>query len=96
VEVIFDLHSKGLIHGSIMERSFVVDPSGSVCLANFENLRAEGPNVPFHPIGNLSMGTMAFMAPELLRSLRDDGVASLSRATDVYALGCLGYQVSFI
>jgi serine/threonine protein kinase len=93
VEIIVDLHSNGLVHGSVMEQSFAVGPSGNLCLARFQNMRPEDPNVPFHPIGNLSVGATAFMAPELLRSLRDNESVSLSKATDIYGLGCLGYQV---
>ena len=76
-----------------MVKSFVVNPSGSVHLAQFDDMRIEDSNSPFRPIYGPAVGAMACMAPELLDSLRSDGVASLSQATDVYALGCLGFQV---
>jgi serine/threonine protein kinase len=76
-----------------MAKSFVVNSSGNLYLSQFEDMRIEDPNSPFRPIGGPAVGAMAFMAPELLDSLRGDGVASLSKATDIYALGCLGFQV---
>ena len=93
MEIVIDLHSKGLVLGSLTAKSFVVDPSGNLCLAQFEDMRVEDPNSPFRPIGKPILSVMAFMAPELLESLRSDGIAYLSKATDVYAVGCLGYQV---
>ncbi|TEB25484.1 kinase-like protein [Coprinellus micaceus] len=92
-EIVVDLHSKNLVHGSIMAESFVVNSSGNLYLSQFEDMRIEDPNSPFRPIGGPAVGAMAFMAPELLDSLRGDGVASLSKATDIYALGCLGFQL---
>ena len=56
-------------------------------------MRLEDPNVPFHPIGGPSIDAMVFLAPELLDSLRGDGLVALSRATDMYAVGCFAYEV---
>ena len=93
VKIIADLHSRGLVHGSIMASAFVVDQEGNLYLSHFDNMRTEDLTVPFLPMDNPSAGAMAFMAPELLRSMKDNGVASLSRATDIYALGCFGFEV---
>jgi serine/threonine protein kinase len=93
VKIVADLHSRGLVHGSIMTNAFVVDQQGNLYLSQFDNMRVEDPNAPFFPMNNPLASAMAFMAPELLQSMRDNGVASLSRATDIYALGCFGYEV---
>lgn len=53
----------------------------------------EDPNTPFHPIGGLPVAAMAFAAPELLDSLRNNGSAPLTKATDMYSMGCFAYEV---
>ncbi|TEB25487.1 kinase-like protein [Coprinellus micaceus] len=93
LEIIVDLHSRGLVHGIVRSKSFVVDSSGKLLLSEFEMMRMEDPNTPFHPIGGLSVATMAFAAPELLDSLRSNGSAPLTKAADMYSMGCFAYEL---
>ena len=93
MKAVVNLHSRGLVHGSLTLKSFAVDMSGNLFLGQFEDMKIEDPNSPFRPSNSPTVAGMAFMAPELLQSLRRDGVASLTKATDIYSLGCLGYEV---
>ncbi|TEB25495.1 hypothetical protein FA13DRAFT_1738221 [Coprinellus micaceus] len=93
LHIIGDLHCKGLVLGVIRLKSFVVDPSGKLFLSGFETMRAENPSSPFRAVLNPSFDSMACMAPELLQSMGTDGLASLTRATDTYAVGCFAYEL---
>lgn len=75
-------------------KSFVVDSSGKLFLSRFDHMRVEDPTVPFHPTASPSVSSMAFMAPELLQSFKSNGTQSLTQPGDVYALGCVAYEVS--
>ena len=96
LKIIADLHSRGLVLGIVRSKSFVVDASGTLFLSGFETMRVEDPSVPFRPISGASVGEMAFMAPELLDSLRNDGPVALARETDMYSIGCFAYEVSLV
>ncbi|KAJ3537427.1 hypothetical protein NMY22_g5594 [Coprinellus aureogranulatus] len=93
LKIVEDLHHKGLVLGPIRPQDFVVDISGSLFLSGFEHMRIEDPSAPFRPILGPSVAAMAYMAPELLRSFKDDGEANLTKAADVYALGCFAYEL---
>ncbi|KAJ3513685.1 hypothetical protein NMY22_g14967 [Coprinellus aureogranulatus] len=92
-EILADLHARGLVHGSVGLKDFAVDTSGSLLLSGFEHMRIEDHNAPFRPTPSLSVNAMTYMAPELLRSFKDDGIAGLTKSSDVYALGCFAYEL---
>ena len=94
LEIVEDLHSKGLVLGTIRLKTFVVCPLGRLLLSAFDNMCVEDPNSPFRPIPSPSLDSMGCMAPELLHSLKADGIACLTKATDTYAVGCFGYEVT--
>ena len=56
-------------------------------------MRVEDPNAPFRPINGVSVTAMPFVAPELLDSLRSDGLVPMTRATDIYSTGCFADEV---
>lgn len=56
-------------------------------------MRLEGAKMPFHPVPGPTLQAMAYAAPELLQSFRDDGHAGLTKASDMYSFGCFAYEV---
>ncbi|KAJ3513682.1 hypothetical protein NMY22_g14971 [Coprinellus aureogranulatus] len=93
LEILVDLHSAGMVLGRMTTKSFVVDAAGRLYLSNFEFIRLNNPNEAFSPVPSPSVGGMAYLAPELMESLRVNGNAALTRASDVYSAGCLVYEL---
>ncbi|MBN1771393.1 MAG: protein kinase, partial [Deltaproteobacteria bacterium] len=75
------LHASGLLHGDIKPANVIVEPSGAVTLIDFSLARPQG--AP----DDLPSGTVAFMAPELLRG------ESLDVRADLYAVGVLAWYL---
>ncbi|NMC72155.1 MAG: serine/threonine protein kinase [Myxococcales bacterium] len=75
------LHASGLLHGDIKPANVIVEPSGAVTLIDFSLARPQGA-----PDG-LPSGTVAFMAPELLRG------EPLDARADLYAVGVLAWYL---
>lgn len=79
-------HSMPVVHRDLKPSNIMVTPSGQVKLTDFgiakalelEQLTATG----------RTLGTAAYMAPEQIR-----GTPEVSHKTDLYALGCLMYQM---
>ncbi|TEB25498.1 kinase-like protein [Coprinellus micaceus] len=93
LEIVADLHPKGLVLWTIRLQSFVVDSSGTLLLSAFGMMRVEDPCAAFCHVSSPCLDAMMCMAPELLQSLRSDGHAGITKATDVYAVGCFAYKL---
>lgn len=75
------LHEKGIVHGSLCPAHIVVGKEGQVMLLNFRSARQAGS--PSH-----GLGAPGYKAPE-----QYTGMAPVSPATDVFALGTIGYEL---
>ena len=83
------VHARGLVHRDLKPANVMITRDGQVKLTDF------GLAMPVVPLEDAQtrvadhtvMGTPAFMAPEQLSDGR------LDRRTDVYALGCLAYNL---
>jgi hypothetical protein len=83
------LHSRGLVHRDLKPANVMVTREGQVKLTDF------GLAMPVvvsedgetRAVDQALMGTPAFMAPEQLSA------EPLDRRTDIYALGCLAYEL---
>jgi TolB-like protein/Flp pilus assembly protein TadD len=90
-------HRRGVTHRDVKPRNILVDGEGGVKVLDFglavlvessgEGDPAEAPTRPFAPEAEL-LGTLAYMAPEQLRSERADG------RSDVFSLGVVLYQMA--
>ena len=80
-------HSRGIIHRDIKPSNMMVDQSGWVYLTDFGLARA-GAGGGGLTIAGTVMGTPEYMSPE-----QAQGLANLTPASDVYALGVVLYEL---
>ena len=78
-------HERGLVHGDVKPSNVLIDRNGHAYLADFGLTKRLGDERS--PAGDAQlMGTIDYVAPELIRGDHVDGRA------DVYSLGCLLYE----
>lgn len=78
-------HQCGVVHRDLSPRNLMIDQSGRVVLVDFGiAVRPEGTT---QPGSNTLLGTLNYLAPELIRGLPASG------RSDLYALGSIAYQM---
>jgi tRNA A-37 threonylcarbamoyl transferase component Bud32 len=85
-EALAHAHDAGLIHRDIKPANILLK-AGHVCVADFGIARAIGGDASVTDTG-VRLGTPAYMAPEQIT-----GDGPLDGRTDVYALGCVLYEM---
>lgn len=84
---LFEAHQVGLVHGDIQASQFIVDQSGKIRILNCGFVSSSAS----YMLGSLdqidALGGIAYLAPERFAN------APASPAADVYALGCLLYEM---
>ena len=78
-------HARGLVHLDVRPDNVVVTPDGAVKLVDFGLAQTSGATQ--HAADGVAPGTIAYLAPE--QSCGEPVTA----ATDVYALGCIAYEL---
>jgi serine/threonine-protein kinase len=78
------LHRKGLVHRDIKSSNIMLDEQGEAALTDFG--LAKGPAYTVLTRPGQVMGTLDYMAPELIKG------EPASPASDLYALGCVIYE----
>jgi serine/threonine-protein kinase len=78
------LHEQGLVHRDVKPDNILLDESGSAALTDFG--LAKGPAYTVLTKAGQAVGTLDYMAPELLRGVE------ASPASDVYSLGCVVFE----
>ncbi len=78
------LHAAGIVHRDVKPSNVIIDPSGSANLTDFGLAKGRAYTVLTKP--GIVMGTLDFIAPEMLRG------GDATPASDLYALGCLAYE----
>jgi len=78
------LHQHGLVHRDVKASNIIYDASGAAALADFGLAKGTGYSLLTRP-GQV-MGTLDYLAPELIRG------EDATPASDIYALGCVAYE----
>jgi serine/threonine protein kinase len=78
------LHASGIVHRDVKPSNVLIDEGGSAKLTDFGLAKGRAYTVLTRP--GMVMGTLDYLAPELLRG------GQASPASDLYALGCLAYE----
>jgi serine/threonine protein kinase len=79
------LHDVGLVHRDIKPSNIMIEPEGRATLMDLG--LARGPDMSVLTKTNAVVGTLGYLAPELIR-----GSADASAASDIYALGCVAFE----
>jgi tRNA A-37 threonylcarbamoyl transferase component Bud32 len=79
------LHGRGLVHLDVKPQNLIVDTDLSIKLIDFG--LAQHAESPQEMIGGSAFGTAAYLSPEQARG------EPVGFATDVYALGCVVYEM---
>lgn len=78
------LHEQGLVHRDIKSANILLDESGTAMLTDFGLAKGRAYTVLTRP-GQV-MGTLDYLAPELIRG------QPATPSTDLYALGCVAFE----
>jgi serine/threonine protein kinase len=99
------LHRNNVVHGDIKGENVLVDSQGRACIADLGLSRLTSDAqisqidtwMPIDPtdVTDVTYGSLLWRAPELLsEQFRDLGrIPSPTTFSDIYALGCLAYEV---
>ncbi|TEB30392.1 kinase-like protein, partial [Coprinellus micaceus] len=89
------LHHHHIIHADIKGANVLVSSGGRACLADLGFARlTEAAVLTWTSIqSTVCLGTVPWQAPELLQVQRSGGYVVPTAASDVYALGCLAYEI---
>lgn len=91
------LHQQGIVHRDIKPENILIDEDGRLKYADF-GYAVDLNRLEDYPIGDsafLNRGTTSFKAPEIVK-LRGPFDAEMLKATDVWSLVVLYYQVKFL
>jgi serine/threonine protein kinase len=78
------LHNAGIVHRDVKPSNVIIDESGSARLTDFGLAKGRAYTVLTKP--GMVMGTLDYLAPEMLRGAEATG------ASDIYALGCVAFE----
>ena len=82
-------HGQGIVHRDIKPENILLARDGSTLVADFGIARPFGPSQdPDLTMAGMVVGTPAYMSPE-----QAGGAGLVGPATDVYALGCVLYEM---
>jgi len=89
------LHSNDIIHGDLKGANILVNNSQRACLADFGLSAVSDANIlhwTSHSSAASKGGSVRWQAPELFDVDNDDVVYN-SKASDVYAMSCVAYEI---
>ena len=78
------LHAGGIVHRDVKPSNVIIDETGSANLTDFGLAKGRAYTVLTKP--GMVMGTLDYLAPEMLRGSEATG------ASDIYALGCVTFE----
>jgi len=78
------LHAGGIVHRDVKPSNVIIDEAGSANLTDFGLAKGRAYTVLTKP--GMVMGTLDYLAPEMLRGSEATG------ASDIYGLGCVTFE----
>ncbi len=81
-------HNNGVVHRDVKPANILIDRQGNAKVADFGIAQLHDNPDCDHTSGDIVMGTLAYMSPEQKLS-----AAKVTRATDIYALGIILYEI---
>jgi serine/threonine-protein kinase len=78
------LHAGGIVHRDVKPSNVIIDETGSANLTDFGLAKGRAYTVLTKP--GMVMGTLDYLAPEMLRGSEATG------ASDIYGLGCVTFE----
>jgi serine/threonine protein kinase len=82
-------HDQGVIHRDLKPENILIDEAGQPHLVDFGLAKIQGPTTEHElTVGGQMLGTLHYMAPELLA-----GNGTANHRADIYALGVLIYEM---
>jgi formylglycine-generating enzyme required for sulfatase activity len=81
-------HRHGIIHRDIKPSNIMLDPNGTVKVADFGLAKSTAPGTTALTMSNVAMGTLDYIAPEVVH-----GAANADLRADLYAVGVMLYQM---
>jgi serine/threonine protein kinase len=78
------LHNAGIVHRDVKPSNVIIDETGSAKVTDFGLAKGRAYTVLTKP--GMVMGTLDYLAPEMLRGAEATG------ASDIYALGCVAFE----
>ncbi|KZT18326.1 kinase-like protein, partial [Neolentinus lepideus HHB14362 ss-1] len=87
------LHENGIVHGHLRGANILISDDWHACICDFGLANFADPLIDSNSsIVVDRVGSVPWMAPELLRSSHDDVYSYPTFASDVYAFGCVCHQ----
>ncbi|KAG2345541.1 kinase-like protein [Suillus weaverae] len=90
------LHNMGIIHRDIKSRNVLIDIRQNVRIADFGISYITEEPKPLHPWCDYTSdgkGTIYYMAPEILRNMKNPGSMRYGTPVDWWAFGCVLYEL---
>ena len=91
---VHSIHEERIVHGDLKPANFLF-VRGALKLIDFGIAKAIQSDDTTNIYRDSAMGTVNYMAPEAINGHCDDGRLKLGRASDIWSLGCILYQMLF-
>ena len=91
---VHSIHEERIVHGDLKPANFLF-VRGVLKLIDFGIAKAIQSDDTTNIYRESAIGTVNYMAPEAIQDSGDDGKFRLGRASDIWSLGCILYQMIY-